>query len=402
MSALFPTDTKSLFREPKPAGGGKKTFFASPVYVAEFLFVLFAVLFVYFKTAKFTNDGIVYDVAINFVALCLEGLPFMLAGALVGGLIEEFVPKNLVKLATSKRPFVTIMVFACLGFVFPVCECAIVPVVRRLFKKGVPLGAAVAYLLGGPIVNPLVFLSTGTAYQYDWTVAFLRIAFGFVAAVCVSLLVERIFRGKNALVDELEHGSGHEHCGCGCHDHAHSHDHHDEHHHEHHGHDHDHGSACSCLHEHHSHGDVHKPGLIVRVMRAVGHTSEDFFDVGRFFVIGAFCAAFLRSSVGIDVFQSIASTPLLAILLMMALAVLLNLCSEADAFIAASFRGFLPGSAQMAFMVLGPMLDIKLVLLYLSVFRKKTIAVIVSCVVLVVLALMLGLEFAGGLDVAVR
>lgn len=84
---------------------------------------------------------------------------------------------------------------------FPVCECAIVPVVRRLFSKGLPLGAGIAFLLGGPIVNPLVALSTAVAYGNDLTVAAYRLISGYLIAVIMGLLIDRLFSRKIALVE---------------------------------------------------------------------------------------------------------------------------------------------------------------------------------------------------------
>ncbi len=112
-----------------------------------------------------------------------------------------------------------------------------------------------------------------------------------------------------------------------------------------------------------------------KVVRAVSHAAGDFFDIGRFLIIGAFIAASLQTLVPRQMFAVVGSTPALSILLMMIMAVVLNLCSEADAFVAASFRaGLVPLSAQLAFMILGPMLDIKLILMYLKVFRIRAIA----------------------------
>jgi uncharacterized membrane protein YraQ (UPF0718 family) len=146
--------------------------------------------------------------------------------------------------------------------------------------------------------------------------------------------------------------------------------------------------SCGCGHEH---GNVTQPFLI-RLRHSLEHASDDFFDVGRYLIIGSFIAALMRSTIDMNTFLSLTDSPWPAILLMMGMAVILNLCSEADAFIAASFRGLLPDSAQMAFMVLGPMLDIKLILMYFSVFRKRTILALILTVFTTVLLAMLGLH----------
>ena len=117
------------------------------------------------------------------------------------------------------------------------------------------------------------------------------------------------------------------------------------------------------------------PARSEKAVLALSHAAEDFFDIVRFLVIGAFIAALLQTLVPRQIFAAAVSPPVFSILLMMIMAVVLNLCSEADAFVAASFRSSpVPLSAQLGFMILGPMLDLKLILMYLNVFRIRAIA----------------------------
>jgi len=110
-------------------------------------------------------SALVGNISINFLAMMVEALPFMLIGSLAGGIIEVFVPVPLVEKLFGRHRIWPIFATAGMGMIFPVCECAIIPVIRRLLGKGVPFGAAVAFLLGGPIVNPLVAASTAVAYN---------------------------------------------------------------------------------------------------------------------------------------------------------------------------------------------------------------------------------------------
>ncbi|MFZ5953458.1 MAG: permease, partial [Candidatus Rifleibacteriota bacterium] len=156
-----------------------------------------------------------------FISILFEALPFMLLGSLAGGFIEEFVPRDklteLMPSGSKKAVFLSALV----GFIFPVCECAIVPVVRRLLRKGVPFSAAVAYLLAGPIVNPLVAASTAVAYFYNWKMVALRLGLGYLAAVSVGLIVNFLTSENN----RLAHDSRSCQAGCSCgHDHEHEHD----------------------------------------------------------------------------------------------------------------------------------------------------------------------------------
>ena len=303
----------------------------------QLLFVLLAlILLVFFHgQAQFQTLGII------FVSIVLEALPFMLLGTLVGGVIEVFIPREKITRWLPEGCWWTVFLGAGIGLMFPVCECAIVPVVRRLLQKGVPLGAAVAFLLGGPIVNPLVAASTAVAYFADWSIVIRRLVFGYVVAVAVGLLVNLMFTKAAAVRREVFSEGAH--------------------------------PAPAVVT---GHGRPATAGE--KIAQAVSHAAQDFFDIGRFLIIGAFVAAVLQTLIPRQLFQSALSTPALSILGMMTMAVLLNLCSEADAFVAASFRSSLvPLSAQLAFMVLGPMLDIKLIAMYLKVFRRRAIAALV-------------------------
>ncbi len=300
----------------------------------------------------------VNTLAINFVALLLEALPFLFIGALAGGLLEVFVPESWFDRLLGSRPKRAIFIGAALGLVIPVCECVVVPVVRRLLKKGVPFSAAVAYLLGGPVVNSIVAASTAVAYAGDWRMVVLRLGCGYFVAVLAAFVVGIFFDGKSALLPLSNPALS---CGCGC------------------------GSCC--------HGKG--AGLFNRLKQAVRLSRDDFFEVGRYLVIGCFIASLMRSMISMETFQGLMAAPWLAVLLMMALAIILNVCSEADAFIAAGFRGSLPYSAQLAFMVLGPMLDIKLLLMYMTVFRKKVIITLASLTFVLIALLMNGLELSG-------
>ena len=305
----------------------------------------------------------VRTLSITFVSIVLEAFPFMLVGSLIGGFIEVFISRERIAKLMPRGSWLAIFVGAGLGFILPVCECAIVPVVRRLLTKGVPLGAAVAFLLGGPIFNPVVATSTAVAYSFVWEIVATRLVLGFMIAVTIGILMDLFFSRENAVLPQPK---AEKECGCG-HDH------------------------CS-----HDHGHDHEAVVpfFTKVGRAITHAADDFFDIGRFLVIGAFIAAVLQSVVARQAFfELIAGTPLLSILLMMGLAVVLNLCSEADAFVAASFRSTLvPLSAQMGFMVLGPMLDVKLLIMYTRVFRKRAIVALALMVFAIVLLSMLTMD----------
>ncbi len=314
----------------------------------------------------FTRDPQISDLFINFIAILLEAMPFMLLGALIGGIIEVFVSQDFVQRALTGRTTATVFVAAALGMIFPVCECAIIPIVRRLINKGVPMPAAIAFLLGAPIVNPLVAASTLLAYRGNLGMVCTRMVCGYVIAVSVALVLGTIFRrDTDALVTggvACEHG-----CCCHCDD-------------GHHDHDHDH------LHE----------GFLSKILEALAHARDDFFTIGKFLIIGAFVAALARATIDVVAFRQLFGSPILSIFAMMGLAVALNLCSQTDAFIAAGFRAVFPETAQMAFMVLGPMLDLKLLLTYFTVFKSRLIGALALVTLISVLIAMMTLHYGFG------
>ncbi len=347
------------------------------------LFLLAAVVFAPWGEASDARSNL----AIVFISIVLEAIPFMLVGSLVGGFIEVFVSRDRIMSLMPERGRFTVWVAAGAGLLFPVCECAVVPVVRRLVGKGMPLSAAVAYLLAGPIVNPIVAASTAMAYAFDGQVVALRLALGYGIAVAIGITMGRLFKGRDAFVDNTAPETG---------------------------------CACDPGTHHHDdplpgHPDVSLPSTVSptvptaggyaegtrvgritgRLADAVRYAADDFSAVAHFLVIGAFIAALAQTYVSRAVFVNLGDLPFASVVVMMGLAVLLNLCSEADAFIAASFQGLVSLPAQLAFMLTGPMFDIKLLLMYQRLFRRRAIITLAAMIMAAVLAVSIGLEALG-------
>jgi len=384
-----------LFDDPKPALGNHHHLHAKPrhekVSYLQATFLVSALILLVSQICSGSSDGLV----IVFVSIVLEAIPFMMLGSVVGGLIEVFVNRDRLATMLSHNSWLTVFMAAGAGIVFPVCECAIVPVVRRLIGKGLPLGAAVAYLLGGPIVNPIVAASTALAYLDDLRMVVFRLTFGYIIAVTIGLLMGRKFSLSEAIKDNIE-GSDMNALVCGCKEHSHDHCNPSE--------PFNMTQAGSIMRQHSGVAGIESKDdtaetndWIDKMGSALTHAMEDFLAVAHYLVIGAFIAALAQTHIDRASFLSLSGEPVLAVLLMMALAVMLNLCSEADAFIASSFRGLTPFSAQLSFMLTGPMLDIKLLLMYQNVFSRNTIIFLASHVLLAVLIVTLGLEVLNGI-----
>jgi uncharacterized membrane protein YraQ (UPF0718 family) len=258
-------------------------------------------------------------------------MPVIVIGALLSGVVERCLSRETVVRVFPKSRALGIAASACLGLIFPMCECGIVPVVRRLVRKGVPVSCAVTYMLASPIINPLVIVSTLVAFRGRgaWAVAGLRVGMGFVVAVVLGVVVWRVLGEKKVLL------------GGGPPDDAHAHD--------------------------------HPRGGVVRDVLV--HAARDFLEIGATLVVGAAIAALVNSGFHRAAMAPFAANPFAAVGSMSGLAIGLNLCSEADAFVAASFYAF-PLPAKMAFLVLGPMVDVKLIAMYTTVFRPRAIVAI--------------------------
>jgi uncharacterized membrane protein YraQ (UPF0718 family) len=276
-------------------------------------------------------------------ALLYEALPFVVVGAILSGFLECCVSSETVARFFPKNRLLGIGISACVGLVFPMCECGIVPVVRRLVMKGVPVSCAVAYMLASPIINPLVILSTWVAFRNEGApvITSLRVALAYIVAVAVAVIVWRLLGEKNVLLNRPAGNS------------------------------------------HHHHAHARRNHLLVDVLV---HASRDFLVIGATLVVGAGLAAVINSGFSRTAMEPFAGNPWAAVAGMSILAVALNLCSEADAFVARSFLAF-PMAAKLAFLVLGPMVDIKLIAMYTTVFRPKAIVVIMSAATLLVFAL---------------
>ncbi|MFZ5833173.1 MAG: permease [Planctomycetota bacterium] len=302
--------------------------------------------------------------------LLFEALPFVALGALISGIVEQCLSRATVARLFPRRRSVGILASAGLGLLLPMCECGVVPIVRRLLRKGVPVSCGIAYLLASPIVNPLVILSTYVAFRgrEGWLMVGLRVGLGYLIAVTVAVLVWKLLGEKGLLRDEVAAENGEsdraQSAASAERDHGHMHEH---------------------VHEHvHEYENEPRAGGFSLVARILGVAASDFIVIGGTLAVGAAVAALINSGFSRASLAVWAENPWLAVPGMMALAIALNLCSEADAFVAASFYAF-PLAAKVAFLVLGPMVDIKLALVYCTVFRPRAVVAILGLATLLVL-----------------
>lgn len=284
---------------------------------------------------------------IIFLSIVIEALPFMLLGVFVSSILHNFVSEEWIKRVFPRGRYAGIMLACFMGLVFPVCECGIVPVARRLVLKGVPLHCAVTFMLAAPVINPVVALSTLVAFNFNPQVLWFRMGLAFAVAFLVGVLISYLVRGGQ-LNPYGAHVHDH-HCGCGC--------------------DHDHGHSFTLT------------GKIVDTIRIA---CDEFFEMGKYLLMGAFLAASFQVFAGLNQIAGLGREPLLSVAGMMFFAFAISVCSTADAFIAASFAGSFTFGSLVAFLVYGPMIDLKNVMMLLGSFKPRFVAFLVAAVTLVV------------------
>ncbi|WP_425454004.1 permease [Paenibacillus flagellatus] len=295
-----------------------------------------------------------------FISIILEAIPFVLLGVLFSALLQVFVSERTVRRWTPRHPVLGVL-FACtLGVVFPLCECGMIPIVRRLMRKGMPVYIAVAFILAGPVLNPVVYASTYMAFRSRPEMAYSRMGLAFLVAAAIGLIVYRFVR-RSPLRPELPHAAARTENGDG---HGHG-----QHHHHHHGHDHGHG----------------RPGLTGKLQATFGHASDEFFEMGKYLIFGAMMTAVIQAAVSRESLVSIGQGDWSSHLFMMGFAYLLSLCSTSDAFVAASFATTFTTGSLLTFLVFGPMLDLKNTLMLLSVFRIRFVLALTALLAVLVL-----------------
>jgi uncharacterized membrane protein YraQ (UPF0718 family) len=287
-----------------------------------------------------------------FLSILYEAFPFILIGILVSSFIQVLIPSAILeKLFTKNKPIAYLTaLFA--GIIFPVCDCASVPVAARLVKKGVPVPIAVTFYLAAPIVNPIVIASTLYAFPSQPSVALLRVVLGLLVALIAGLVIPR---DTSDILNTARASAR----GCGCTD-----------------------------------GHHHEKDRPSRLREVLKHAAEEFFEVGIYLIIGALISSVIQTVVPKNIMASLGGSIVLSILSMMLAAFILSICSTSDAFIARTFASSLPMASVMGFMVLGPMLDLKNLFLLLGQFKKRFVLKLVSTVTVIAFFILLIFTFS--------
>jgi uncharacterized membrane protein YraQ (UPF0718 family) len=289
-----------------------------PFGALEILVVLLVVLLLAQRwvTAAFDGHPALQSFATIFIAICVQALPFLVLGVVLSAAIGAFVPPAFWAKAVPDNAALAVPVAACAGVVLPGCECASVPVAGGLVARGVKPAAALAFLLSAPAINPVVLVATSVAFPGRPSMVLARFLASLATAVVVGWIWARFGRGSWMRPPRRPPTEG------------------------------------------------LTPYEAFRTTMA-----HDFLQSGGFLVIGGLTAAALNVVVPRTWLSDVAGHPFWSVLFLAGLAVVLAICSEADAFVAASLTTFTP-TAQLAFMVVGPTVDLKLVAMQAGTFGR--------------------------------
>ncbi|MBJ8325173.1 permease [Streptococcus pacificus] len=281
-----------------------------------------------------------------FLSIIIEALPFVFLGSILAGAIEVYLTPDMVTRYLPKNKWLRIFFGTVIGFVFPSCECGIVPIVNRFIEKRVPSYTAIPFLATAPIINPIVLFATYSAFGNSFRFLFLRLIGAMIVATCLGIMLGFVVDSNIQKPDRKN---------------THFHDYSDKNWHQ-------------------------------KLFYALAHAVDEFFDVGRYLIFGSLVAAGMQIYVPTRILTSIGHNQLTAILIMMLLAFILSLCSEADAFIGASLLSTFGMAPVMAFLLIGPMIDIKNLLMMVNSFKKCFIVqfITTSSVVVILYCLLLG------------
>ncbi len=252
-----------------------------------------------------------------FVSITVQAMPFLALGVVVSGAIAAFVPPGLLPRLLPKSALLSVPAAALAGGALPGCECGSVPIAGRLVARGATPAAALAFLLAAPAINPIVLVATAVAFPGQPMMVLARFVASLLAAVVVGYVWA--WRGRDEWVDKARR----------------------------------------------------QPEPTLSPMVTFASTAQhDFLHAGGFLVLGAAAAATLQTVVPRSILDRVADAGPWSVLALALLAVILAICSEADAFVAASLVQF-SATARLAFMVVGPMVDVKLVALQTGTFGRR-------------------------------
>lgn len=284
---------------------------------------------------------IIKNISIIFMSIFFEALPFLLLGSILSAIIERYISNERIASLIPQNIITGSLVGVLLGFFLPACDCAVIPVSKRLIKKKVPLNVAVSFMLASPIINPVVLLSTYYAfYNTNPKIFWLRLILGIIISLIIGIIMGALFK-SNVITKNIEEDT------CGCH--------HNE---------------KRCL----------KNDLLF----ILKNTTYDLFDVVKYLMFGALIASFIQVLLPRNILNLFNNNEMLSIFVLMSFAYLISLCSTSDSFVGKSLLSSFTQSSILAYLLLGPMIDIKNTVVLLGNYKKSFVVTLIFLIFIVI------------------
>ncbi len=279
------------------------------------------------------------------LSVLIEALPFVILGVLLSIVVQVWLPADVIHRWLPKRGWARRAVLSLLGMLIPVCECGNVPFARGLMMRGLAPAEALTFLIAAPIVNPIVILTTHAAFGFDDGILVARLIGGYLIANLIGWIYSRHPSPNSLLTQRFV-------------------------------------DTCDRV--------THEPGTPVR--RSLTQFLVELRAVMPALVIGSALAGAVQVLIPRDLLLAIGSNPVLSILAMMALAMTVAICSNVDAFFALSFASTFSSGALVAFLLVGPLVDVKMLALMRTTFTTRTLVGIVGVVVLAAFTIGIGVN----------
>ena len=311
-----------------------------------------------------------------FLSLLVEAMPFLLLGVLMSGVLLLFIDEGKLAKMMPSNPLLGALAGSLVGFLFPVCECGNVPVARRLLIQGVPTPVAIGFLLAAPTINPIVIWSTWVAFRGQPEIVVLRIVF----SLAIATIIGWVFSAQAdlrpllqpALVRIMPRSQVSQSSSA--------------------------PNQTPILLQSGTFllGQPGQPLQLeaVAMQSALGtaaatkasanrwqlfldNTVQELRELGGVLIFGSAIAAAIQVAVPREVILNLGQGPAISIVAMMLLAGVISICSTVDSFFALSFASSFTSGALLAFLVFGPMIDIKAIGLLLSIFKPRAIVYLI-------------------------
>lgn len=285
-----------------------------------------------------------------FISLLVQILPFIIIGAIISGIIQVFVPQKKFLKVFEKSSIKSVFMALFLGAFFPVCDCAMVPIATSIAKKGYSVPVTITFLLASPALNPIVILSTYYAFPNMPKMVLYRIGFGLLIAFIMGLILSGIEYYKINLKPGYETVEERKKA-----------------------------YRQNIIKDHiekYRFSDfgtdkLRFKGKLGYVEAVITHCRQELFKIGPYIIFGAAISAFIQVMIPRSVFTAMNQVNFLAVAMMLLSAFFISICSTSNAFIARSFFNIMPLNAILAFVVMGPILDITNISVMLGTFKKK-------------------------------